>query len=77
MLPLSTFGEIQRHTCREAFTELDEDSRIGVLEAPLNEIVRMLEQNLLSKFKKKIVVERGALDGEAAFLPLLWLCNVH
>jgi len=37
---------------REAFLSLDGDSRHDVLQAPLKEIVRMLEDNLLTKFKQ-------------------------
>lgn len=37
---------------KERFSGLDEDSRRDVLQEPLQEIVRMIEQNLLAKFKK-------------------------
>ena len=37
---------------KEAFLGLETESRRGVLQAPLKEIVRMLEDNLLTKFKQ-------------------------
>lgn len=37
---------------KERFSELDEDSRRHVLQEPLEEIVRVLEQNLLIKFEQ-------------------------
>ena len=37
---------------KTAFSALDEDSRRDILQAPLKEIVQMLEENLLAKFKQ-------------------------
>ncbi|CAN0314603.1 unnamed protein product [Ectocarpus sp. 6 AP-2014] len=45
---------------REAFTQLDREERRGILKEPLDEIVRMLEQNLLNKFQSRIALEREA-----------------
>lgn len=38
--------------CRDAFTKLDEEQRRGILEPPVREISRMLEQNLFHKFRE-------------------------
>lgn len=64
--------KIQSRACREAFTALDAESRVGVLGGPLEEIVRMLEQNLLNKFKSRLALERGAcvsLSWDCCFFP--------
>jgi len=45
-LPLHT-----SNTFREEFTALEENARAIILEPSMREIVRMLEQNLLEKFK--------------------------
>jgi len=45
--------------CRTAFDELNDEERTNVLSEPMNEIVRMLEQNLLTKFQARISQERG------------------
>ncbi|CAM9709991.1 unnamed protein product, partial [Ectocarpus sp. 4 AP-2014] len=45
---------------REAFTRLDQEERRGILKEPLDEIVRMLEQNLLNKFQSRMALEREA-----------------
>lgn len=37
---------------KEMFSGLDGDSRRDVLQEPLKEVVRLLEQNLLTKFKQ-------------------------
>lgn len=41
-----------RTSCRDAFTKLDEEQRRGILEPPVLEISRMLEQNLFNKFRE-------------------------
>lgn len=38
------------HPHREAFNGLDEKGRRGILGGPLDEIVRLLEENLLQRF---------------------------
>ena len=43
---------------------LDADARKHVLREPLNEIVRMLEQNLLAKFRRSVALQKG---GRASF----------
>lgn len=45
-------GKIASLHDEERFSALNEDSRLDVLQEPLKEIVRMLEQNLLANFKK-------------------------
>ena len=37
---------------RETFSGLDENSRRNVFQAPLKEVVRLLEENLLTKFNQ-------------------------
>lgn len=41
------------------FDGLNDDERIDVLKEPMNEIVRMLEQNLLAKFQARLSQEHG------------------
>lgn len=66
MLPLSDGRDISISNCREAFVELDQEGRLTILQEPLDEIVRMLEQNLLNKFQSRLKLEMGALlDGSA------------
>ncbi len=48
---------------REVFIALADEERIGVIQGPLDEIVRMLEQNLLNKFKSRVALEKGAIVG--------------
>ena len=43
---------------KEAFLGLDTESRRDVLQIPLKEIVRMLEDNLLAKFKQSPEMRR-------------------
>lgn len=45
---------------REVFNELSVDERASIFKEPFNEIVQMLEQNLFSKFQKRIASDRGA-----------------
>ncbi|CAM9794056.1 unnamed protein product [Pylaiella littoralis] len=42
---------------REAFVALNEEERLNILSEPLDEIVRVLEQNLLNKFQARIKLE--------------------
>lgn len=44
---------------RHSFAVLDTDARQLVLREPLNEIVRMLEQNLLTKFRRLVALQKG------------------
>jgi len=43
---------------KETFSGLDEVSRRGVLQEPLKEIVKILEDNLLAKFKQSPGMQR-------------------
>lgn len=45
---------------REAFNKLSVEERVSIFKEPFDEIVRMLEQNLLNKFQKRIALDRGA-----------------
>lgn len=47
---------------REAFVALDEEERLNILSEPLDEIIRMLEQNLLNKFHARLKLEIGELQ---------------
>lgn len=47
---------------REAFVALDDKERLDILSEPLDEIVRMLEQNLLNKFNARTKLEIGELS---------------
>ncbi|CAN0063612.1 unnamed protein product, partial [Laminaria digitata] len=42
---------------REAFGHLDDDARRHILKDVLAEIVRVLEQNLLNKFRARMILE--------------------
>lgn len=44
--------EIASRQDKETFSGLDKDSRHDVLQAPLKDVVKMLEDNLLKKFKQ-------------------------
>ena len=62
---------------KEAFLGLDTQSRRDVLQAPLKEIVRMLEDNLLTKFRqspemRKWTEERKRQD-LGAYVPVSWV----
>ncbi|CAN0184313.1 unnamed protein product, partial [Ectocarpus sp. 4 AP-2014] len=48
---------------REAFNELSLEERVGILQEPFDEILRMLGQNVLNKFRRRV-----ALDWEAQLL---------
>lgn len=52
--------------CREAFGRLDDNARRHILNEPLEEVVRVLEQNLLSKFRARMILEAGALTNECS-----------
>lgn len=45
---------------REVFFGLDDNGRASIFQEPLNEIVRLLEQNLLTKFRQRCVERRQA-----------------
>lgn len=45
---------------RETFDKLSVEKRVSIFQEPLHEIVRMLEQNLLYKFHRRIALDRGA-----------------
>ncbi|CAB1110052.1 unnamed protein product [Ectocarpus sp. CCAP 1310/34] len=45
---------------REAFNKLSLEERVSIFKEPFDEIVRVLEQNLLNKFQKRIALDRGA-----------------
>ncbi|CAM9499242.1 unnamed protein product [Ectocarpus sp. 8 AP-2014] len=45
---------------RETFNELSLEERVGILKEPFDEIVRMLEQNLLNKFQRRVALNREA-----------------
>ncbi|CAM9668711.1 unnamed protein product, partial [Ectocarpus fasciculatus] len=51
---------IVRFRTREVFNELSLEERVGILKEPFDEILRMLEQNLLNKFQKRIALDREA-----------------
>lgn len=55
--------------CRTAFDVLKDDERTKVLNEPMNEIVRMLEQNLLTKFQARASQEYGAYSSHASSVP--------
>ncbi|CAM9815571.1 unnamed protein product, partial [Ectocarpus sp. 12 AP-2014] len=42
---------------REAFDQLAVDARASILQEPLNDVVRMLEQNLWSRFMADMALE--------------------
>lgn len=59
---------------RESFDALDKGDRQGILAEPLGEIVRMVEQNLLEKFKQtKIMQQRRRLQAGK----LSWAGSTH
>lgn len=55
---------------REVFGHLEDAERREVFREPLAEIVQMLEENLLNKFRSHVAMERGAV------CTLVWRYNV-
>lgn len=59
--PCDTTSGEHRRKRRDAFSQLDVDERKSILQEPLDEIVRILEQNLLAKFWRSLALQRGAV----------------
>lgn len=49
------------HPHRDAFNGLDDKGRWSILDGPLNEIVRLLEENLLQKFWQTELHRQGTV----------------
>ena len=59
---------------KDAFLGLDEESRRHVLQVPLKEIVRMLEDNLLTKFKQSPEVRKWREEEKRQDLGAYFVC---
>eukprot|EP00752_Nemacystus_decipiens_P012960 g11469.t1 len=67
---------------RDYFFVLDADARKLVLREPMNEIVRMLEQNLLTKFRRVVTQQREAqlaeaMEGDVEMMELVRVSSHH